>query len=171
LLIAVLSWVPDDEETVKFVENFQMTETLFEAAVDAHKRGCPELTDNIDKIMLSWTFKAGRHQTGLAILEKSVYGIATLTLLTNDAGAETRLKAEINSRMTAGGLPSKELRDRAALEIRRRAASLYRNGHWPSAIENGMAQSDHHRLPPLLEEIADIISPETMGQAANVEIF
>lgn len=170
-LIAVLSWVPDDEETVKFVENFQMTETLFEAAVDARRRGCPELADNIDNILLSWTFKAGRHQTGWAILEKSVYGIATLVLLADDADAETRLKAEISSRMTAGGLPNKELRDRAALEIRWRAASLFRNGHWSSAIENGMAQSDHQRLQPLLEEIADLISPETKGKTATHSFF
>ena len=170
-LIAVLSWVPDDEETVKFVENFQMTETLFEAAVDARRRGCPELADNIDNILLSWTFKAGGHQTGWAILEKSVYGIATLVLLADDADAETRLKAEISSRMTAGGLPNKELRDRAALEIRWRAASLFRNGHWSSAIENGMAQSDHQRLQPLLEEIADLISPETKGKTATHSFF
>jgi hypothetical protein len=121
--------------------------------------------------LLSWTFKAGRHQTGWAILEKSVYGIATLALLANDSDAETRLKTEISSRMSAGGLPNKELRDRAALEIRGRAASLDRNGHWSSAIEHGMAQSDHSKLQPLLEEIADIISPETKGQAANIDFY
>lgn len=170
-LIAVLSWVPDDEATVKFVEIFQMTETLFKAAVDARRRGCPELADNIDNILLSWMFKAGRYQTGWATLEKSVYGLATLALLADDAEAEARLKKGINSRITAGGLPNKELRDSAALKIRGRAASLYHNSHWSSAIEHGMAQSDHQRLQPLLEEIADIISPETMGQAANVGIY
>lgn len=167
LLIAVLSWVPDDEETVKFVENFRMTETLFEAAVDAHKRGCPELADDIGKMLLSWTFKAGRYQTGWAILERSVYGLATLALLADDADAAPRLKAEFIARMAKGGLPNKEVRDRAALEIRGRAASLYRNGHWTSSIEHGLAQSDHRILQPLLEEIADTISPETKGQAAS----
>jgi hypothetical protein len=52
-LIAVLSWVPHDEETVKFVENFQMTEMLFESAVDARRRGCPELADDIGEMLLS----------------------------------------------------------------------------------------------------------------------
>ncbi len=166
-LISVLSWVPDDEETVKFVENFRMTETLFEAAVDARSRGCPELADDIGKMLLSWTFKAGRYQTGWAILERSVYGLVMLALLADDAVAETRLKAEISARMTAEGLPNKELRDRAALEIRGRAASLYQSGHWSSAIEHGMAQADHEKLQPLLEEIADLISPETKGKAAS----
>lgn len=163
-LIAVLTWVPDDEETVKFVENFGMTETLFEAAVDAHRRGCPELVDRIGKMLLSWMFKAGRYQTGWATLERSVYGLATLSLLADDAA---RLKADIAARMAAGGLQHKEVRDHAAMEIRARAASLYRDGHWSSAIERSIAESDHERLEPLLEEIADLISPETTGQAAS----
>jgi hypothetical protein len=170
-LIAVLSWVPDDEETVKFVENFRMTETLFEATVDARRRGCPEISEDIGKMLLSWTFKAGRYQTGWAILERSVYGVATLALFDEDAAAATGLKAEITARMAAGGLPDKEVRDRAAREIRGRAASLYRKGHWSSAIEHGMAESDHGKLQRLLEEIADLISPETKGQAAHHSFF
>ncbi len=170
-LVAALFWVPDDEETVKFVENFRMTESLFEAAMDARRCGCPELADDIGKMLLSWMFKAGRYQTGWGTLERSVYGLATLSLLANDAAPVARLKAEITTRMAAGGLPDKEVRDHAALEIRGRAASLYRDGHWSSAIERGIAQSDHGKLEPLLEEIADLISPETSGQAASSSLF
>lgn len=166
-MIATLSWVPDDEETVKFVENFRMTETLFKAAVDMGRHGCPELADDIGKMLLSWMFKAGRYQTGWAILERSVYGLATLALLADDAVAQTRLKAEISARIAAGALPDRELSDRAALKIRERVASLYQSGHWSSAIEHGMAQADHEKLQPLLEEIADLISPETKGKAAS----
>ncbi|QOJ09662.1 hypothetical protein [Nitrosomonas sp. H1_AOB3] len=36
-LIATLTWIPDDKDTVTFVENFQMTETLFEAAVNVNR--------------------------------------------------------------------------------------------------------------------------------------
>lgn len=57
-----------------------MTEMLFKAAVDARRRGCPELADDIGKMLLSWTFKAGQYQTGWAILERSLYGLATLAL-------------------------------------------------------------------------------------------
>ena len=170
-LIAVLNWVPDDEETVNFIESFEMTNTLFNAAVDAHRRGYPELADNIGKMLLSWMFKAGRYQTGWAILERSVYGLVTLALLADDAAAEIRLKAEISARMTAGGLPDKELRDHAALEIRRLAASLYEIRNSSSAIEHRMAQADHEKLQPLLEEIADLISPETKGEAASPTFF
>src|SRR3546814_10551617 len=100
------------------------------------------------------TFKAGQYQTGRAILERSVYGLATLALLAEDAAAVTGLTAEITARVTADGLPDQEVRDHAAREIRGRAASLYRAGHWSSAIEDGMAQLDEGRLQTLLEEIA-----------------
>ncbi|MGC2832846.1 MAG: hypothetical protein WA238_01245, partial [Methylocella sp.] len=61
--------------------------------------------------------------------------------------------------------------DCAALEIRGRAAMLYQEGHWGSSIEGGMAQSDHAKLEPLLEELADLISPGTAGQAASQHFF
>lgn len=63
-LISVLSYVPDDKETVQFVENFRMTEILFEAAMDAHNRDCEEISNSIRDLLLSWTLKAGRFQTG-----------------------------------------------------------------------------------------------------------
>ncbi|MDQ0323896.1 hypothetical protein QO002_006103, partial [Pararhizobium capsulatum DSM 1112] len=132
---------------------------------------CPELADYIGKVLLSWTIKAGRYQTGCAILERGVYGLVTLALLAGDAVSEIRLKEEISARMTAGGLPDKELRDRAALEIRAHAASPCQNDHWSSVIEHGMAQADHEKLQPLLEEIADLISPETKGRAASRRPF
>jgi hypothetical protein len=37
-LISVISWIPEDKATTQFVENFSMTELLFEAALDALER-------------------------------------------------------------------------------------------------------------------------------------
>ena len=47
-LISVLSFIPDDKETVAFVENFQLTETLFDAAYEAHYGDCPELAGRLN---------------------------------------------------------------------------------------------------------------------------
>ena len=170
-LIAVFSWIPDNQETVTFIEIFQMTETLFKTAVDAHKYGCAEIGHDIRNMLLFWMFKAGSHQSGWAILEKSVCGLAALTLLFGDTTAEEQLKAEISTRLAAGELPDQENRDHTALEIRGRAASLDRSGHWSSTIEAGMARCDSQKLQTLLEEIADLLSPETKGQAAHHGFF
>ena len=170
-LISVLSFIPGDKETVEFVENFQMTETLFEAACDALRRECRELATDITGLLISWLFKAGRYPTGWGILERAVYGVATLALLAEGDGAIPRVKAEMAKCVAAGELPDQSATDHAALEIRGRAQTLYREGHWGSAIEREMAQLDHAKLQPLLEELADLISPGTKGQAARHRLF
>ena len=63
-LIATLDWMPADQESVKFVETFQLTETLFEAAMDARRRGGDENAQEIGSTLLSWAFKGGRYITG-----------------------------------------------------------------------------------------------------------
>ena len=37
-LISVLDWLPDDKEAVTYLENFRVTDQLFEAAMDARAR-------------------------------------------------------------------------------------------------------------------------------------
>lgn len=170
-LISVLSFVPDDIETVKFVETFSMTETLFDSAVDAHNRDCPDIAADIAGLLISWMFRGGQYHSGWAILERSMYGLAVLALLDESGLVVGKLRPEISKRLAAGGLPDQEVRDHAAREIRGRAATLYREGHWSSSIERGMARVDHVKLKPLLEELADLISPGTAGQAASQHFF
>lgn len=170
-LISVLSFVPDDIETVKFIETFSMTETLFNAALDAHNRDCPDIAADIAGLLISWMFRGGQHHSGWAILERSTYGLAVLALLEQSQLTVEKLKAEITKRLAAGGLPDQEVRDHAAREIRGRAATLYREGHWSSSIERSMAAVDHGKLEPLLHELADLLSPGTAGQAASHLLF
>jgi hypothetical protein len=170
-LISVLSFVPRDEQSVRFVENFQMTEKLFISAMDAHNRGCHEIAADISGLLVSWTFDAGQHQNGWSVLERGIYGLAALTLLRGDDGSVQRLKMTIVERLARGAVLSEELLDRAALEIRGRAATLYERGHWGSAIEEGVAQVDDAKLRPLLEDIADLLSPRTAGQVARSDCF
>jgi hypothetical protein len=170
-LISVLSFVPEDIETVKFIETFRMTETLFEAALDAHNRSCPDIAADITRLLVSWMFKGGQYHSGWAILERSIYGLAVLALAAAAASGIATLKTEIGKRLAAGGLPDQEVRDHAALEIRGRAATLHRDGHWSSSIERAIAQADHTKLKPLLEELANLISPETVGQASSRGLF
>jgi hypothetical protein len=170
-LISVLSFVPDDIETVKFIETFSMTETLFNAALDAHNRDCPDIAADIAGLLISWMFRGGQYHSGWAILERSTYGLAVLALLEQSQLTVEKLKAEITKRLAVGGLPDQEVRDHAAREIRGRAATLYREGHWSSSIERSMTVVDHGKLEPLLEELADLISPGTAGQAASQHLF
>ncbi|WP_205588117.1 hypothetical protein, partial [Pseudomonas aeruginosa] len=44
------------------------------------------------------------------------------------------------------------------------SGNMYRQGHWSSRIEMAIAQSDHAKLRPLLEEIAFALSPGTANK-------
>lgn len=162
-LIATLTWIPDDKDTVTFVENFQMTETLFEAAVNARNRGCDEIAREIGESLLSWTFKGGRYQTGWGVLERGLCGLAAFAVYGGDEEISL-LRTAVVSRLTGKSALEQEIRDRTAREILERAANLYRQGHWSSRIEMAIAQSDHAKLRPLLEEIASALSPGTANK-------
>jgi len=171
-LISVLSWIPNDSDSVSFVENFQMTETLFEAALDAYDLNCDELFENARDLLSTWAFKAGRHHVGWAILERSMYGLATLALCRDNMDDVPRLKTRMTAALSrAEEAPDQELRDRAARDIRRRANTLYRQGHWSSRIENAMSQIDPDKLGPLLIELADLLSPETAGEVVETNDY
>ena len=169
-LISVLSWVPCDQETVEFIENCQMTETLFESAMDAHDRNCVEVSNRIRDLLLSWAFKAGKYQTGWAILERCMYGLATLALVANEATECDRLKAAISERLGKEGVPDQEIRVRTARNIRRRAATLYQEGHSFSRIENAMSQVNQDQLRCVLNDIANVLSPNTAGEPDHPQL-
>ncbi len=159
-LIATLTWIPDDKDTVTFVENFRMTETLFESAVDARTRGCDEIAKEIGESLLSWTFKGGMYQSGWGILERGLCGLAAFAVNGGDEDISL-LRTAIVSRLNGKSAPEREIRDRTAREILDRAANLHRQGHRSSRIEIAITQSDHAKLRPLLEEIAGILSSRT----------
>lgn len=157
-LIATLTWIPDDEETVVFVENFQMTETLFEAAFDARNRDCSDIAEEIGKALLSWTFKGGRHQTGRKILERGLCGLVALALMVDEAQV-ANLKVQINRHLSNDVTPPQEVRIRAARGLLERSANLHRPGHQRSRIDMALDRADYQKLRPLLEAIANLLSP------------
>ncbi len=162
-LIATLTWIPDDKDTVTFVENFQMTETLFEAAMDARNRGCDEIATEIGTFLLSWIFKGGRYQTGWGILERGLCGLAAFALMGRD-GEVSGLRTAVAAHLSGESAPVQEIRERAARRIFERAVSLYRPGSWMSRIDMAIARADHQKLRPLLEEIAGLLSPRPNSQ-------
>ena len=158
-LISTLTWIPDDEETVRFIENFQMTETLFRAAMDARARDCDEIASQIGKILLSWTFKGGRFQTGWGILKRGLCACAVFALKGGEEQVEA-LKASIGAHILNDVAPAQEVRESTARNIREMADRLPTNGHWASLIDTEVSQADYEDLRPLLQEIANILSPD-----------
>ena len=157
-LIGTLTWVPDDEESVTFVETFQLTEALFEAAMNARDRDCNEVSREIGEHLLSWTFKGGRYITGWGVLESGLCACAAFALIGNDDDVNA-LRANIRKHVHGDHAPEQKVLQHGARGIRERAARLTEPGHWSSRIETTISQMDYGTLSPLLEEIANILSP------------
>lgn len=157
-LIATLTWIPADEDTVSFVENFQMTDVLFEAAENARIRDCHEISRQIEEMLLSWTFKSGRYQNGWGVLERGLSGLAVCAV---DSGVDgiARFTTAVRARLAADPSLGQEIRDNAARGLRRRAGSLYQRGHSWSRIDIAIERTDHQQLSPLLQDIAELLSP------------
>lgn len=160
-LIATLTWIPDDKEAVSFVENFQLTEVLFKAAINARNLGCDEIAEEIGENLLSWTFKGGKYETGRGTLEQGLLGLAVFAVMGGDKQV-SEFKTALADHLSRESAPAQEIRDRAACRLLERASSLSRREDVTSGIDVAVAQSDHQRLRPLLEEFAGLLSSKSI---------
>jgi hypothetical protein len=158
-LLSVLSWVPNDRETVRFVENLGFTEILFDAGLNATSHHSYELAATARRLLISWAVKGGRHGANQAILERSLLALATLVLWKEELGLVPWLKTELAKRLSSPEAPDRETRDSAAQELRQRAAKIRRREFEWSSINRAMVEIDAAKLRPLLNEIADLLSP------------
>jgi hypothetical protein len=166
-LISVLSWVPDEQEVVAFVENYQMTESLFESAIDARQRGCDDIALEIRNLLLSWAFEAGKYQTGRAILERACYGLACLNIIFgfNDAALLKAIEERISQEDSLNG----EIMFRASERIKEKANTYHPDRYPFRAIESAMAKVDQERLRRLLIGIAEQLRAEIVGENKDEE--
>jgi hypothetical protein len=163
-LVYVIDWIPDNEETVKFVERYHLTEVLFETALNAHGRDCIEESSEIKMLLLGWAFKAGKYQTGWATLEQTMYALVTLALTTGGKQDFDVFKQQLSTRFSQDAAISQEIRDHSAREIRRTAATLYRRGFETRSVEYHMNRLDQNALRDSLVEIANMLSPGTSDE-------
>lgn len=154
-LIAIFTLIPDGRETVKFVENWGLTEALFEAATAARKHGCDEISNRIEQDLLSWAFKAGKDETAWGTLELGLCAYAVFRL-NSGPGGEGAIKSAIRARVQGQEAPSPEVLADAARGIRKQANNLGDYVDTISIIEAALSEADPETLVPLLREIADI---------------
>jgi hypothetical protein len=156
-LISVLSFVPDNSESVHKAENYDMTETLFDVLLDSYNRECTEVSDAIRELIIDWAFMAGKYK-GRGILENSICGLAAFNIMfgLND----TVISSDIEKRVAQGIIPDLDLRFRAAENIREKAQRVHGLRADVSNIETLMANVDAEHLESVLKNAADHLCPE-----------
>ena len=154
-LVSTLSFVPDDKEVVGYLENYSMTEAVFETAMDSLDKNFEEIEKTTQKLLLGWIFKSAKHESGRQTLGHGLLGSATLAVI---VGNEEELKLEVVSQLNKPDSPSPEYRARAADVIREFIRSP-RDQHGYSRIDHAAAATDLEKLLPLLEELTGMLSP------------
>ena len=162
-LVSTLSWIPDDREVVGFVENHAFTESLFEAALNGRQQECTEFYVCCKELLLAWALKAGKHDTGWAILETAVKGMVALVILEGTPEAVTALKTQFREQLAREGAPSMEQRTRSATNLTRSANSARRFDGFRT-IDRTLAQQNQGAVRELLLAMADIVSGEPQAQ-------
>lgn len=162
-LVSTLSWVPDDRESVSFVANYSLTESLFEVAADAYRRGNLEFYNRCKELLIAWAKKGGRHETGWGILDTSVKALVALAIGEGTPEAVTALKTQFREMLASEGAPSVEVRARTANNLVR-SANQFRRFDAFRSIERTLAEQDHAAVRALLLEMADVLAVEPRPQ-------
>ncbi len=158
-LIFVLDWIPDEKETVAFVENLQFVEQIFEFALTMHVRGEDDIAQAAGDVLLRWSLKAGKYQTGWGSLVRALVALCVLAAWKEGSGCVAWLKGEFTSRL-AGTLIDEDIRKRAANELREIAKSPLDYRAFGS-IGYHMKRVDHGRLSEGMNTFADLLDPVT----------
>lgn len=158
-LVSTLSWLPDDRDSVTFIENYSFPELLFEAAFDGYQRGCLDFYETCKGLLLGWAKKAGLYNTGWGGLETSVKGLVALAINEETPEAATTLKTKFREMLSSEGAPTAEIRARAAASLESSANHLWRLGAIGS-IGSRLARQDHSAVRSLLVEMGEVLATE-----------
>lgn len=162
-LFSVLSWLPDDKKSVHVLETYHLSNVYFDTIAEAYRFGANEFCEEAEKLYSNWIFKAGLHETGWAILERGLIGIAALSLLPSSPIFIARIKKRIKAEVEKSNAP-KDLLDRTAHDLREEALES-RGREFPiRKIDSVIAALDRVKFNALLNELADILSPDTKDQ-------
>jgi len=156
-LILRVSSIPDDEKTIDFIENkSQITKEIFEMAKFAHDCSCEDISEEVRKILLSWTFKAGKYLNNHGILGNACFYLAKLDIMWRKN--ESSLINEVKSRLKEENAPGQEV---CFYAYKRLNEHLRRIKNWTSLSPVDelyqMNKDDKTKLTLLVQEIAEIL--------------
>ncbi|MGI4840971.1 MAG: hypothetical protein ACRYF9_25555 [Janthinobacterium lividum] len=163
-LVETLSWFPDDRDTTTFIENFSLTESLFETAWRSHGRNHSELHETCKARLLDWAKKGGSHVTGWQILDSVMKALVALAVREGSDAAVVRLTSEITRMLGREGAPSPHNRQETAERLIAHARSP-RERHSLRAIDRALDRQDAVRVSEVLLEVARTLAGEPMPEA------
>ena len=150
-LAMTLSWIPLDKDSIDLAERFGLTEQLFDMARAAQELQAPDISEQIQKVMLDRACSAAAEEDGWLTLPKTIQGLCVLAVTNEEADATAILEKRLTERLASDNAPSQEYRQRTARLI-------YESNHDLSRIGFAMGQVHRQQLLDALGACAKVLS-------------
>lgn len=158
-LVSVLDWLPDDMDSVAFVENFDVVDQLFELTLKMHVQDQQEIAEAARDVLLRWSLKAGKYQTGWSSLERATTALCVLAAWKAGSGWVTWVKDEFAARLTKTAI-EEGVRKQTARELRKKANHSSYDRRVYRVVGYHMNRVDRGRFSEVMEAIADLLDTE-----------
>jgi len=162
-LINIFYYIPDSKEAINVVENCNLTEQIFTAAIEAYRYNCEEEALEISELLLLWAVKGEKQQTGWGILGKACCGLACLNIILKLEYVDLleKIEEEIrkNDWLTFG------IKNRIASTIRRESEKINQVDYSFDLIDSMMRQIDKNKLRELVDKILDLLLKEDIQKS------
>ncbi|KLP99537.1 hypothetical protein ABF75_20295 [Enterobacter hormaechei subsp. xiangfangensis] len=160
-LIATLSWIPEEQEVVTFVNNGSLVDSIFEAAMMGLSRNSPEFYDMCKKILEGWVKKTAQHVSTRSGFEDAIKSLVALTVKEGTVDAQNKLLEKLKDILSKIKSPSKELRELTARHLLRNTKDYrYRAGFY-SSVDIFLSQCDTDSTVALFTKVAEILNAES----------
>lgn len=160
-LIATLSWIPEEQEVVTFVNNGSLVDSIFEAAMMGLSRNSPEFYDMCKKILEGWVKKTAQHVSTRSGFEDAIKSLVALTVKEGTDDAQNKLLDKLKDILSKIKSPSKELRELTARHLLRNTKDYrYRAGFY-SSVDIFLSQCDTDSTVALFTKVAEILNAES----------
>lgn len=158
-LISVFSWIPDDEATISLVENYSLSNYMFESAMDANNRELLDIATDIGELLLSLAFKIGKHEKRWRNFQKVISKYIVLNIILDRDNLE--MIRSIKKALLNDDAPSGEVRTLVAKELSDTVFGDYREYYASSSIEIIMKKLDQEQLKNKFKIVSALMNLDT----------
>ena len=157
-MMSILTWVPDDRESVRLAENNKLTDVIFEVGMYARQRGCERMSREIANILLLWAFRAGTLGVASPTFEEATCGYVLLIVHGEDFDHERDL-ADISRRIRDDDKLDDDLLRSTATRLRARVRRTASTNYLLSPIDRAMSMVDREDpVLDVLDEVAELLT-------------
>lgn len=148
--------VPDEKDSIEFLENYQLTERVVEAAVNSLDRKCLEALDACRAVLLSWMYRGAGPESQFRRLDNFIVALIALDLLAWETRGD-QLKISLKRRIAAGELPNRQDWVEATDRILDRFPNIEYEVPLDSAVVQLVGRVDRMKLREVLEEVNHVL--------------